>query len=504
MSVASDLADLRAKLTRRLPPNRGAAADTGSPAPKPPRPPVSATGVEVDGTTLRVVEVRKGRVCSYVELVGETLEDALAAWGRPRRSAGAVRVSWSSGMQVARSNIPNVPASVRRLAIADAAEAMFPASGGTLVTAGAAGVAGPDAQTVPATLVAVRRDTIAAAGKTLAARKAELLAAPLTLSSDGLYLVMGTAGAALSLVEAGTTIAYREVASGAPAWGSPGLSEADVSGYLSRMIPEVSATVASWGSRGQRVPSNVFVAGPGSRVSMLGRALGSVGLRPDAPPTPEGINHYDLPASEIAAAYVAICAAAAPEDPSIRLVDTAAVAERSASAAGARRRKTAVAVATAAAVAVAAGAFALVSAGQQLSSAKAAEASAAAQAQAVSKWTALAGKVAAFDGAAAGVAKDDAHYPARLAVLFATAPSGTTYASVSTQAASGAVTVNVSADVPGTTFTPIAAWVSRLEAAGATTVNAENFSASKSRGYSSVTLTATINPPKPKPAASKG
>lgn len=453
------------------------------------RPPVTAIGAEIDGNVIRVAEIRSGQVVSYRSYVGETVSDAIDAWG-PKRSKRRLAVSFSTDIQAARTDIGNVPDAVRPLAIAAAAEAMFPAEAGTLVTAGIAVGDTPEVERVPATVVAIRRSSIEETSKRLRKTKAVLLPAPLTVTADGLYLSAGSTHTSLTLVSGGMTTAYRELPVTSPGWDTPGLSETDVSNYLTVALPDVSATTSSWESRGHRVPSTVFVVGPGSRSALLPRGLASIGLRVDAPPTPEGVTSYDIPASEISTAWLAICAAVAPNQASIRLVDAAAEVEEAEASRVRRRRRTIIGAVGSAAVLVTAGVVPLVLAGQSLSSARHAETVAEAQAASVSKWNTLAERVKSITADEKKLSGLDPHYASRLAVVLGTAPSGTSYTSLSTQVSGTGLDVTLSASVPGSTFSPIASWVKNLEAKGATQVDAQSFSAV--HGSSSIQMTLTL------------
>lgn len=458
------------------------------------RPPVTATGVEIDGTSIRVVEVRSGRVTSYRQYVGETVTDALEAW-RPRRRTRNLRVSWASGMQAARTSIPNVPAVLRPLAIADAAEALFPAEGGSLMTAGVAAEASSDEETTAATMVAVRRDKVAPVSKALRARAGfELLPAPLTLAADGLYLTLGDQAASVALIDAGVPVAYREMTATPPIWEAS-MQENDANNYLSVLIPEVSATLASWQSRGHRIPDGCFALGPGSACGALPRALASIGLVADPLPTPDGIACYDIPAWEVSSAYLAVAAAAAPDTASIRMIDAVAMAEARAAVRSRRKLTVAVGSICSAAVLAAAGVVPLVLASQTLHRAANAEATARAQARSVSHWTGLARSVEGYRADAKAAAANP-HYAKGLGTLLSAAPAGTVYTSISTQASAAGLAVTLSAEVPGANFDPIASWVSRLEAAGATGVQAQSFAAS--HGTSTLSMTLDV------PASKKG
>lgn len=460
-------------------PTRG--TDTAKP------PPVTATGVEVDGTSIRVVEVRSGRVTSYHQYVGETVTDALETW-RPRRRIRNLRVSWASGMQAARTNIPNVPAVIRPLAIADAAEALFPAEGGSLMTAGVAAEAPATAETTSATMVAVRREKVSPVSKALRKRAGfDLLPAPLTLVTDGLYLTLGDQAASVALIDGGVPVAYREMTGTPPIWEAS-MSENDANSYLSALIPEVSATLASWQSRGHQVPDGCFTLGPGSACGPLPRALASIGLVSDPLPTPDGITCYDIPASEVSSAYLAVAAAAAPNAASIRMIDALAMAEARASARSRRKLTVAVGSVASAAILAAAGVVPLVLAGRALDRAARAERTARAQALSVARWTDLARRVDGYSADVRAAAAADPHYARGLGMLLSAAPAGTSYTSISTQTSASGLAVTLSASVPGANFDPIASWVSRLEAAGATNVQAQSFAASHGTSTLSLTL----------------
>jgi len=455
-----------------------------------PRSPVTATGVEIDGTSIRVVEVRSGRVVSYHQYVGETIEDTLKAW-KPRRRNRGLRISWSYGVQAARTSIPNVPAAIRPLAIADAADAMFPAEGGALMTAGVAAESGDGAETTSATIVAIRREKIAPVSTVLQTRGAfDLVPALLTLRADGMYIVLGDQAAAVALVDSGVPVAYREMTTATPPVWESSLPGKDVDSYLSVLAPELSATLASWQSRGHLLPERCFVAGPGvaGAGGALHRALASIGLSPDPLPTPEGITQYDIPASEVSSAYLAIAAAATPDTRSVRMVDTVAMVKARAGSRRRRRLTVAVGSVTAAAILAAAGVVPLVLAGNTLTSAANAEAAAQAQAQSVARWTALARQVDGYSANAKSAASATPRYATGLRVLFDTAPSGTVYTSISTQSSASGLAITLSASVPGSNFDPIASWVSSLEAAGATDVQAQSFSSSHGTTALSMTL----------------
>ncbi len=114
----------------------------------------------------------------------------------------------------------------------------------------------------------------------------------------------------------------------------------------------------------------------------------------------------------------------------------------------------------------------------------------------MSHWLVLRDQVQQLSAEAARARQPDGVYVPALTELVATAPVGTQVTMVDAQAR-GAVTLTVTAQVPGQSFLAVAAWQRRLEARGAqATVSGE----SVDKGQVSLNMTVVV-PPKPQPRA---
>lgn len=450
---------------------------------KSPRHTASVVGVEIEGKSIHMALVKDGTVTECRNYTGDDLTASLSQWLTANKKLlqhSEVRVAWSNALVIEKTVLPAIPSSNLADAIAQYAEMSMPIAQGEALAATIA-TQEEDGKWDAVLLATDRRDVshlwVAAEGLKLTCHPS-----PFAFDTDGLYLAIGEENyLALVVGERVTQFRY--------------FSEA-ASGDISKIANETSRVVTAWARSGIAVPEIVYPIGTGSRTNGLAEAIAGVGLDLMAPPWPSSIQHLAVPVDDQAAAYVAIHIATATPRPAWSFTDPSVTA-RQRNAARSRKRKQIIGAGIALAVAlVVSGAYELYSSHHEMVTAQAAQAQAAASVHSVQPYLSLQSSVQSLT---ADKAKINAHAPnlnKKLAALLASAPAGTQFGSMTMTRTPAGATVQMSAYLPGTSFAPVTAWVSQMEALGAS-VDLQSYSLTGPSGQFtgngvSVQLTANI------------
>jgi hypothetical protein len=299
----------------------------------PPRPPDAHAmigrrfGVDIDGTTVRVVEVVDDAVASFASYHGHSAHDAFQQF-LETRPQGAITVVWSEAdFHLRRMPLPNLPTAALRAGLLDAIEDTLPMAPGSSIVA---------ARVVPSRADGSYQATVAAADRLAVGElwhlvqvpSARLVPAPLLFTEDGLYLGLRDGGAQLLLAVGGAAIAARSLAAGGLATVRDALSDGEqspeerlvtisrggtrldpgaaaaVDKYSQAISDEVRRTADFWARQGMSVPSEIFVHGQGIALpNLAGKLLDSAFLAKAAPmprTSLDAIARADLPRAYLA------------------------------------------------------------------------------------------------------------------------------------------------------------------------------------------------------------
>jgi hypothetical protein len=288
-------------------------------------------GVDLDGSTVRVVEVFEGQVVSYTTYQGPDTAAALAQF-MAIKPVGAITLAWSAGnIHVRRVIKPNLPEVALRAGLSEVVDESLPTPPGTTMVA---------ARTVfdaegneHAAVAAVDNESVTQIFATLGTGGAPLVPTPLLFTVDGLYLGLRESTADLSLVLGGAITAARPLSAGGlasvysklAAEGENPLERfatvtrgggrldpaaaAFVDSYASSISDEVRRTSDFWIRQGLAVPSEIFVHGPGAILpNLAGKLLDAAFLARPAAPVAD-VEVEAIPRPERPAAHVALLAA---------------------------------------------------------------------------------------------------------------------------------------------------------------------------------------------------
>lgn len=299
-------------------------------------------GLELDGRTLRAVELDGDRICSYDVVIGVDGSEAIRRWFAQRKPKDAeVRIVWAGAQtHLRRITRPMVPEAVLRTAMTSIADDVMPVPADTYVLAGVAfrgalpGDDGNEGRLVDQlSLVAVERGALDQVIDTAAEHEALLVPAELSCVTDGVYLAIRQTTAELVVVEHGAPVAARHLrCDGLDALvdrlsqgehngmdrltsAMRGLSAGDaeagsiIDAYINELIEDIRATTVYWQRSGLAITNEIFVFGAGAMLPGLPARLYEVAFQAQAAPLPPGIDVEVIAQGERFAAYGAVLAA---------------------------------------------------------------------------------------------------------------------------------------------------------------------------------------------------
>lgn len=444
----------------------------------------TTVGVEVDGDAVHMATVSNGVVVDYRHYQGDDLAASLAMWRSGNKQLlrrSTVRVAWSGSLSIEKAVLPNVPDDKLPDVVNQRAEELAAIPAGEALSA--ALVSEPESDKRDAVVVAADRVFTKDLWPATEGLNLSCHPSPFGLRIDGLYLLMGQ-NRSLCLVADGQVSEFR--------YFSPAAAE-----DTSKLVSEMSRVIASWSRRpGAAVPDTIFVAGTGARDPLLADAIASAGLDLVALNWPTDITALDIPVVEQPAAYVAVSIAVAEPSVAWAFADPDVVRRRRDEAKRKRVRNLVAAAIGAAVLLASSGAYALYTAHRTLARATTAQAAATANVHSVRRYLALQNAVQSVQSDKAKILAKNPNLYKKLATLLATLPSGGQLNSVSLTRTPGGASVQMSAFLPGTSFAPVATWVSSMEAVGSS-VNLQSYSLEGPNGQVStnavsVQLTATV------------
>ena len=169
-------------------------------------------GVDLDGSTVRVVEVFEGQVVSYTTYQGPDTATALAQFMATKPS-GSITLAWSAGnIHVRRVIKPNLPTVAMRAGLSEVVDESLPTPPGT-TTVAARTVLDADGHE-HAAVAAVDNEAVTQVFGSIDSDGAPLVPTPLLFTVDGLYLGLRESTAELYLVLGGAITAARPLSAG--------------------------------------------------------------------------------------------------------------------------------------------------------------------------------------------------------------------------------------------------------------------------------------------------
>ena len=449
-------------------------------------------GVDIDGATVRVVEVEGPTVLSFATYQGNTAADAFGQF-LDTKPQGQIVVVWADDeVHLRRVPLPNLPAVALRAGLLDAVEETLPMTPGTAAVA-ARVTASRAGEGYMASVAAMDKRALAQLWSMVAVPGARVVPGPLLFAEDGLYLGLRDGGAQLLLAAGGAAIATRNLSAGGLVTVRDELADGDqspeerlttiarggtrldpgaasaVDRYAQAISDEVRRTADFWSRQGLAVPAEIYVHGQGIALPNLAGKLLDAAFLAKAAPVPsvamEAIARADVPR-----AYMAILAT--QFNPAVQVLadlPDPLAAERVRRRNEKARASGRLAVAGASVVgltALLAGPVFL--ARRELSSARADKARAAADLAVLHPAVQLAESVNRGKRAYRTAITDEVDWRAYLEKTFAASPQATPAAFVSLTAERRVRTVqiDIKAKLPGTDFTPVSAWLRSLKDTG--------------------------------------
>lgn len=284
-------------------------------------------GVDIDGSTVRVVEVDGTTVLSFATYQGNTATDAFAQF-LDTKPQGQIVVVWADGeVHLRRVPLPNLPTVALRAGLLDAIEETLPMAPGTAAVA-ARVTASRAGDGYVASVAATDRNALGDLWAMVNVPGARVVPAPLLFAEDGLYLGLRDGGAQLLLAAGGAAIATRNLSAGGLVTVRDELADGDqspeerlttiarggtrldpgaasaVDRYAQAISDEVRRTADFWSRQGLAVPAEIYVHGQGIALPNLAGKLLDAAFLAKAAPVPtiglEAIARADVPRAYMA------------------------------------------------------------------------------------------------------------------------------------------------------------------------------------------------------------
>lgn len=284
-------------------------------------------GVDIDGSTVRVVEVEGTTVLSFASYQGNTATEAFQQF-LATRPQGLVVVVWADGeVHLRRVPLPNLPTAALRAGLLDAVEDTLPMAPGTAAVAARVTAAKADDGLV-ASVAATDRYALADLWSMIPVPGARVVPAPLLFVEDGLYLGLRDGGAQLLLAAGGAAVATRNLSAGGLTTVRDELADGDqspeerlttiarggtrldpgaasaVDRYAQAISDEVRRTADFWSRQGLAVPAEIYVHGQGIALPNLAGKLLDAAFLAKGAPTPlvvmDAIARADVPRAYMA------------------------------------------------------------------------------------------------------------------------------------------------------------------------------------------------------------
>lgn len=451
-------------------------------------------GVDIDGTTVRVVEVDGTTVLSFAAYQGNTAPDAFQQF-LDTRPQGHVVVVWADGeVHLRRVPLPNLPTAALRAGLLDAIEETLPMAPGTAVVA-ARVTALKDDHGLVASVAATDRFALADLWSMVTVPSACVVPAPLLFVEDGLYLGLRDGGAQLLLASGGAAVATRNLSAGGLITVRDELADGDqspeerlttiarggtrldpgaasaVDRYAQAISDEVRRTADFWSRQGMAVPAEIYVHGQGIALPNLAGKLLDAAFLAKGAPTPlvvmDAIARADVPR-----AYLALLAT--QYNPAVQVISdlpdplAAERVRRRNEKARTSGRLALAGVTVAALASVLVGPVVL--AKRDLATARRDLGAAEAELRTLSPAVKLANQVSAGRKAYRTAVTDEVNWSAYLNRVLVSAPADASpsFVSLTAERKGHGVNLDVKAELVGTDFVPVADWLRGLKNVGLT------------------------------------
>lgn len=450
-------------------------------------------GVDIDGTTVRVVEVIEQTVASFATYQGNSTAESFQQF-LETKPQGPVTVVWSDAdFHLRRIPLPNLPSAALRAGMLDAVEDSLPMAPGSAMVA-ARVVASRLDGSFHATVAAADRTEVGSMWQMVSMPGVHLVPAPLLFSDDGLYLGLRDGGAQLLLAVGGAAVAARTLSAGGLSAVRDALTDGEQSAeerlttisrggtrldptaaaavdrYSQAISDEVRRTADFWSRQGLAVPAEIFVHGQGIALPNLAGKLLDAAFLAKAAPMPavslDAVARADLPR-----AYLSLLAA--QFNPSVQILaglpdPLAAERVRRRSERG-RSGRTIVLAGLAAAALIAALVAPVVLAKRDLSHARSAQDKVDAELAGLRKVIKLNDQVRSGQRAFAAAVADDVKWDVLFAQTIESAPKDVPirFSSVQVDRKNKNVNMTFTATIDSPTLDPVSAWLATLQQLGA-------------------------------------
>ena len=423
------------------------------------------SGIEVDGTTVRVVEIDGDEIVWFHTYEGNSASYALEQW---RSSMGLRRrrpwIVWAGGhSHFERLEIPALPDNVLSEYIAVNVADKLPLEAGEYVTAAAEGAY----RAIPRIMSVVAIETAALQDlwPFLEDASVDLVPAEFILGADGLFLAVRNSCAVLVLAEEGVLVAGRELACGGLDVLEAQLSDSGPEGearlaavlegnghdpspepdteapydqspepqsqtdtYTEELVSEVRSTMEFWQSQGLSVPSEVLVCGRGAALPGLHDRFEAASVRSSPTAPPEGARNLDvLPAAQRQAYYGAIGALVNAPVLSVSIANPLVVSAKAHAKLIGRRLRSATAAAAAVALIVWFGVLPVIRSNQEAAAAEAEALRTIEELGDVGETFALFNELVTIDSSLRALHAGEPDWEVLLGAISLTAPEGTEF-----------------------------------------------------------------------------
>ena len=417
-------------------------------------------GIEVDGMTVRVVEMDGSEIVWFHTYEESSASRALDQWRwSVRYRSKRPSIVWAGGRtHFLQLDVPDIPEKALGEFVAVNAAGELPLDVEDYAIAAVDAGRGDGARTMSVTTV--ERVALDDLWSFLVEASADLVPSEFTLGADGLFLAARDSCAVLVLVEEGVPTVGRELTCGGldrlktrleetehddverqgGALPSPGQEpngrqprdRALVGAYIQALVSEARNTIEFWQSRGLSVPSEVRVQGPGAALPNLHEQFEAASVRSSPALPPAGVTNLEvLPDAHQIEYYGAIGAIVNQPDLTVTIANPLVTTAKAKARLARQRVWLAAAAVAVAGLVVWQGVVPVVRSNQAADRASAEWLATSEELSGVPEAFALLEEVTAVGDSLDALHEQEPNWEVVLEAIFVTAPAGTTFLSLS-------------------------------------------------------------------------
>ena len=424
-------------------------------------------GIEVDGTTVRVVEMDGSEIVWFHTYEESSASRALDQWRwSVRYRSKRPSIAWAGGRtHFLQLDVPDIPERALGEFVAVNAAGELPLDVEDYAIA--AVDAGREDGVRTMSVTTVERVALDDLWSFLVEASTDLVPSEFTLGADGLFLAARDSCAVLVLVEEGVPTVGRELTCGGldrlkarleetehddgagpadrvegqgGALPSPGQQPNDrqprarslLGAYIQALVSEVQSTIEFWQSRGISVPSEVRVRGSGAALPSLHDRFEAASVHSSAAPPPAGVTNLEvLPDTHRIAYYGAIGAVVNQPDLTVTIANPLVTTAKAKARLARQRVLLAAAAAAVVGLVVWQGVVPVIRSNQAADRATAEWLATSEELSGVPEAFVLLEEVLAVGDSVDALHQHEPNWEVVLEAIFVTAPAGTTFLSLS-------------------------------------------------------------------------